>query len=153
MRGHVRILSSIALAVAAVVSPAGAASVSVDIGPVAILQEGRQAVVASVDVACPADAPTDGIQENRLEVRQMRRGTLVVAVGGTGSVVCDGMVHTYQITAHVEEPTNTFRPGRAVANMFVVICDESGATCLQGDVTEALIIRRGLNHPRAENPR
>jgi hypothetical protein len=137
MRGRVWTLS---IAIVIALSPASAAGVSVDIGPTALLQPGAQAVTASVAVTCPARAPTDGIQENRLEVRQERRGTLVVGVGGTGNLVCDGKPHTYQITAQVEEATLRFGRGPAVANMFVLICSGTGATCLQGDVTEDVLI-------------
>ncbi|HJR18987.1 MAG TPA: hypothetical protein VJ922_04640 [Actinomycetota bacterium] len=143
MRSRARIILPVAFALAAVQSHAGAATVSVDIGPTATLQLGAQAVVASVTVTCPARAPTDGIQENRLEVRQLRRGTLVVGVGGTGNVTCDGKPHAYQITAHVQEPTHRFGTGPAEANMFVLICSATGATCMQGDVTESLVIVAG----------
>lgn len=138
-----RYRASILVAAAALVgalSPAGAGSVTVDIGPIASLQAGGQSVVVPVRVGCPARAPSDGIQENRLEVRQERRGTLVVGVGGTGNLACDGKMHTYLITAHVQEPTHRFGPGQAVANMFVLICNGTGSLCMQGDVTEGLLI-------------
>ena len=141
MRNPARILAAISLAIVlALTAVATAAQVTVDVSPVAMLQPGNKAVTATVSVSCPARAPTDGIQENRLEVRQERRGTLVVGVGGTGNITCDGKPHSYQITANVEEPTHSFGRGPAVANMFVLICNGTGSMCLQGDVTEDVLI-------------
>lgn len=139
---HMRRTYGIALVIA-IASMLGTATaqpaVFVDIGNRGSLQDAGHAVVVPVRVACPSE-PSGGIQENRLEVRQMQRETLVVAVGGTGDITCDGSIQRLRITAHVEEPTHSFRPGPAIANMFVLICDESGAQCIQGDVTEDLLI-------------
>lgn len=140
MRGSVRILASIALAVVLAASSAGAQeTVFIDVWERAGLKAGGGAVDVLVRIACPSE-PSGGIQENRLEVRQLQRGTLVVAVGGTGDLTCDGNVHPYVIRAHVQEPTHRLRRGPAEANMFVLICDEAGAACIQGDVTEAIVI-------------
>jgi hypothetical protein len=101
------------------------------------------AVIIMIQIACDPLPGTEDFQEALAGAVQPRTGA--EAEGGIdGTVVCDGIPHTY--TARLSPFTNAvFKRGAADANVSVLICNLVGdeQVCVDG-ATERRIIRGHL---------
>jgi hypothetical protein len=100
------------------------------------------AVIIRIDIACDPLPGTEDFQEALAGAGQPRTGA--EAEGGIdGTVVCDGISHTY--TARLSPFTDAvFQRGPANANVSLLICNVVGdeQVCIDG-ATECRIIIRG----------
>jgi hypothetical protein len=102
------------------------------------------AVIIRIHIACDPLPGTEDFQEALAGARQARTGA--EAEGGIdGTVVCDGISHTY--TARLSPFTDAlFKRGPADANVSVLICNLVGdeQVCVDGATERRIIIRGPL---------
>jgi hypothetical protein len=102
------------------------------------------AVIIRIHIACDPLPGTEDFQEALAGARQARTGA--GAEGGIdGTVVCDGISHTY--TARLSPFTDAlFKRGPADANVSVLICNLVGdeQVCVDGATERRIIIRGPL---------
>jgi hypothetical protein len=123
-----------ALALALPVSAAAAPSIAVEIGHKASLQEAGQSVTVSVEVTC-SDLPGP-VLEAFVQVTQRKQS--IFGQGGLPPLTCDGAPHLYEVQVFaLDQP---FRRGVARASVFILSCDETGATCVQGQSSARIVV-------------
>jgi hypothetical protein len=102
------------------------------------------AVVIRIHIACDPLPGTEDFQEASAGAAQPRTGA--EAEGGIdGTVVCDGISHTY--TARLSPFTDAvFQRGPAEANVSLLICNLVGEeqVCVDGATERRIIIRGAL---------
>jgi hypothetical protein len=102
------------------------------------------AVIIRIHIACDPLPGTVDFQEAHAGAGQPKSGAGAEA-GIDGTVVCDGVAHTY--TAHLFPHTDTvFRRGPARANASLFICNvvEDQQICVEGRAQRRIIIRGPL---------
>jgi hypothetical protein len=119
----------------AVAAPAAAApGITVDFAKKASLDSSGQSVTLTVEVTC-SDLPGP-ILEAFVQVTQRKQ--TIFGEGGFPPLTCDGAPHVYEVRAvSFDQP---FRNGSGRASAFILACDETGASCEQGQATGKIVV-------------
>ena len=121
--------------------PAGPAtgqegSIQIAFGRTASLSDRGQTLTLPVTVTCTLPSGFQvGIQETLFFVSQKRGQDTIQGQGG-GGLVCDGQAHTLSYVAHAlagARDQERFHGGKAMASLFILVCDTGGSVCVQGD--------------------
>jgi hypothetical protein len=137
-----RLLSLIVLATSVLVIgswPALAGTARVKIAPKGTIVAGGQSVLATVRVSCdPIDEAAEPL-EAFLTLSQDDQ--TISGDGSINGVVCNGKPRRFEVTVTAFE--GTFHRGIAFASAFVLVCNESGSVCEDGQDTRNIKLRNG----------
>ena len=114
------------------------AAIKVALKPIGIAISNGTAVQISLSITC------DPFGE-LLEALVTLTSPDVFGEGFFGSVVCDGLKHSYLVT--VRPPEGTFDVGKARASAFVLFCDDVSQDCIDGQDTREIRIKKSKHNP------